>query len=313
MKIIFTSISLLCTVVAFAQPKNLELRLEILKDTIEYLQPFSYCMYFSNTSNKAVDIYEFPWELGSAERPWMEIKASGEFKWKRLYKSDMVLGLLRGRGPLSNCFGPPRKDFQVLPKAHYCRQDNYYPLWANESQIIWKPNKKYKVRIACFGNKEIGIIYSKPVVVYVNSTAANSGFIDGLLQNGLSTAQIFESWTYCNAPDSIKAKLAALELEYPNTHLSDWIKFQTLECKFTMFERNQKIETAQKLEQAKSWFQEQRILAEKSLADGSIILDLYANSLEQRWWWWFDMDYYEKENESINKMREPKEPSCSCN
>jgi hypothetical protein len=29
--------------------------------------------------------------------------------------------------------------------------------------------------------------------------------------------------------------------------------------------------------------------------------------------WWFDMDYYEKENESINKMREPKEPSCSCN
>lgn len=314
MKILKTILLLLYSSLGFSQSKGLELRLEIFKDTVEYLQPFEYCMYFSNNSSKSVELYALPWELGRAERPWMEIKAVGEFKWKRLYKSDMVLGLLPSidGGPMDCWSSNPRKKPQIPPKAHYCRQDIYYPLWANESQIIWEPNKKYKVRIAFHGGVDIGVIHSKPVVLYVNSSAATSGFVNGLLQNGLNTTQTFESWTYCKAPDSIKAKLAALEMEYPNTYLSDWINFQTLECKFTMLDRNQQLEPTQNVEQYKFWFQEQRKLAEKSLVDDFIPLGLYANSLEKRWWWWFEMDFYEKESEWIRKMSESQEHVCDC-
>lgn len=313
MKILKTIILLLYSSQAFSQSKGLELKLEIFRDTVEFLQPFEYCMYFSNNSSKSVEIYALPWELGRAERPWIEIKASGEFKWKKLYRSDMVLGLLRSieGGPMDCWSTKPRIKPRIPPKAHYCRQDTYYPLWTNESQIIWKPNKKYKVRIAFGASKDIGIIYSNPVIIYVKSSVADNGFANSLLKEGLNTEQIFQSWTYCKAPDSIKAKLSALAIKYPNTHFAFWVTSQTLECKLTMLDRNQELEPFQKKEAASSLLHEQKALTEKLLAKGFNILSLYTNNIEN-WWWLFDIDFYGNETDWIQKMRVSVESSCNC-
>lgn len=313
-KILFWIISTLFSVAAFAQAKGLELRLEIFKDTIELLHPFEYCMCFSNNANDSIETNAFPWE--NYKKPWLEVKALGELKWKRLYKSEVELGMdhivKSIYGPL-NCWDNPRKSLKIPPKAHYSRASIYYPLWGNVSQIGLRPKKKYKIRLAFNTGNKIGVIRSKPVVIHVKNSTSDIGISKGLLQKGLNTEQLFEPWNYCSLQDSIKAKFTALQKENPDTYFAKWISVKTLECKFYKLENNRLLEYFQKIEIAKSLLTEQRLLIEKLLQQGfypkNIILGEYSSNLDK---WLFDIDFHDREIEWINKMLEPKQPVCSC-